>query len=331
MNVRVNAFFRGAAGRPLLQVGGYWKDAYTYSSTHRGYAVARFPASINDDCAASTGCQTNVTRDGIGSSPRERRRLRSRHGDPEPADLQLGLRYDRNTIRRSPRTRRRISRSRVAAGRRLPRCRSWRRLQQRVAAARPHLRHSRQRQDVARANYASYWGTGWNGRHRQPAQSHFARRRPLSVDRRQRRQVCQANEILASNRPLAVTGNWDRTIRRRPRPRTASSIANDRTGEFIVGVDHGSPPASASASTTSGAATPASIGRTSTADQRRYSPSASRRPHRLVRRRRRVVRPSRSTSRIFSCDRDDADQCRRVQSGVQRCEVTGRRRLSTTG
>jgi hypothetical protein len=50
----------------------------------------------------------------------------------------------------------------------------------------------------------------------------------------------QANEILASNKPLAVTGNWD------PNNPTAVTTANtvdpnlknDRTDEFILGVDH---------------------------------------------------------------------------------------------
>ena len=72
--------------------------------------------------------------------------------------------------------------------------------------------------------------------------------------------IAQPSEIIASTKPLSVSGNWN------PLNPTAVSTANtidpnlknDSTQEFIVGLDHQFPAASRSASTTSGGSTPTS-------------------------------------------------------------------------
>jgi hypothetical protein len=67
VNVNMNYFMPGAMGGDhAVKMGGYWKDANSYNSTHTpGYAVARFPTAVSNDCSlAATACQAQVTRDG---------------------------------------------------------------------------------------------------------------------------------------------------------------------------------------------------------------------------------------------------------------------------
>src|SRR4030095_910809 len=62
-------------GDHSFRIGGYWKDAYSYNSTHTaGYASARFPTAVSNDCLAlslanpntpTAWCQANVARDGL--------------------------------------------------------------------------------------------------------------------------------------------------------------------------------------------------------------------------------------------------------------------------
>src|SRR5262245_8378444 len=245
VNVHVNAFFPGAPlGDHSFKIGGYWKDAYTYSSTHTpGYAVARFPASINDDCSlAATGCQTNVTRDGVGvfdlvnvavyiQDTMTRNRL----------TLQLGVRYDRNHDQAFA--------ANAAANPLIP---AWlpavdfpgvdpgvvfNNVSPRLGLTYDIRGNGK---TIARANYASYWGqvgTGGIANQLNPI-SRVSVRYPW-IDANGDKFV-QANEIIASNRPLAVTGNWDPN---NPSAATTANtvdpnLENDRTDEFIVGVDH---------------------------------------------------------------------------------------------
>jgi hypothetical protein len=245
VNVHMNAFIPGSPfGDHTLKIGGYWKDAYTFSSTHTpGYAVARFPTSTNDDCSlASTGCQTNVTRDGQGAF--DLVNIAAYVQDTlthNRLTLQLGVRYDRNHDQAFAAT--------VDANPLVP---AWL-----PAVSFPgvdpgivfnnfsprlgltyDLRGSGR--TVAHANYASYWGqvgTGGVSNQLNPV-SRVSVRYPwvdLNGDK-----FVQADEILVSNRPLAVTGNWDPN---NPSAVTTansvdSHLKNDRTDEIIVGLDH---------------------------------------------------------------------------------------------
>jgi hypothetical protein len=93
---------------------------------------------------------------------------------------------------------------------------------------------------VARANFASYWGqvgTGGIANQLNPV-SRVSVRFPW-IDANGDKFV-QANEIGVSNRPLAVTGNWDPN---NPSAVTTANtvdphLQNDRTEEVIVRVDH---------------------------------------------------------------------------------------------
>jgi hypothetical protein len=63
VNVNMNYFMPGVAGGDhAFKIGGYWKDAYSFSQTHRGgNATVRFPTSVNDNCAALAAANpTNV-------------------------------------------------------------------------------------------------------------------------------------------------------------------------------------------------------------------------------------------------------------------------------
>ncbi|HEY7288684.1 MAG TPA: carboxypeptidase regulatory-like domain-containing protein [Vicinamibacterales bacterium] len=245
VNVNLNAFAPGTKlGDHAFKIGGYWKDAYSYSSTHTpGYAVARFPTSISNDCSLlATGCQANVTRDGIGAfdllnvaayvqDTLTRNRL----------TLQLGVRYDRNHDQAFA--------ADVDANPLIP---AWLPAVS-FAGVDPGIVFNNfsprlgltydlrgNGKTVARANYAAYWGqvgTGGVSNQLNPV-SRVSVRYPwvdLNGDK-----FVEANEIVASNKPLAVTGNWD------PNNPTAVTTANtvdpnlknDRTDEFILGVDH---------------------------------------------------------------------------------------------
>jgi hypothetical protein len=245
VNVHVNAFFPGAPlGDHSFKIGGYWKDAYSYSSTHTpGYAVARFPTSISDDCSlASTGCQTNVTRDGIGVF--DLVNVAAYVQDTVTANrltLQLGVRFDRNH-----------DQAFAASADANPLVPAWlpavnfpgvdpgvvfNNVSPRLGLT-YDLRGNGK--TVARANYASYWGqvgTGGVANQLNPI-SRISVRYPW-IDANADKFV-QASEIIASNRPLAVTGNWDPN---NPSAVTTANtvdphLANDRTDEVIVGVDH---------------------------------------------------------------------------------------------
>ncbi|HEY7055922.1 MAG TPA: hypothetical protein VH458_05325, partial [Vicinamibacterales bacterium] len=245
VTVHANYFAPGVAGGDhTFKIGGYWKDAYSYNSTHTpGDAVARFPTSIEDDCSVpDTGCQTNVTRD--GESVFDLANVAAYVQDTMTRGrltLQAGLRYDRNHDQ--------ALQSTVAANPLLP---DW---LPAVAfpGADPHVTFnnvsprlgatydlSGNGRSVVKANYASYWGqvgTGGVAGQLNPV-SRVSVRYPW-VDENHDGFV-QADEIAASSRPLAVTGNWD------PANPSALSTANtvdpdlknDRTDEVIVGIDH---------------------------------------------------------------------------------------------
>ena len=248
VNVNMNYFMPASMGGDhAFKFGGYWKDANSYGSTHTGgNAVARFPTSFSNDCSlAATACQAQVTRDGqtdydllnislYGQDTYTHNRL----------TLQLGIRYDYNHDQALG--------SSVIANPLVPQ------LLPAVTfpGADPAVKFNNfsprigftydvagNGKTLARANYAMYYGqvgtAGVSGQVN-PV-SRVSVRYPwvdLNGDK-----VVQANELTLTNggrNPLAVTGNWD------PNNPTAVTTANtvdpnlrnDRTDEFILGLDH---------------------------------------------------------------------------------------------
>src|SRR6266487_4582179 len=76
VNVNISYFLPGTMGGDhSFKIGGYWKDANSYGSTHTpGYAAARFPTAVSNDCLAlsianpntpTAWCQAQIARDGL--------------------------------------------------------------------------------------------------------------------------------------------------------------------------------------------------------------------------------------------------------------------------
>ena len=74
VDLNMNYFLPSVLGGDhAFKIGGHWRDSYSFSQTHRGgNATARFPASINDNCAALAAanptaitkwCQADLSRD----------------------------------------------------------------------------------------------------------------------------------------------------------------------------------------------------------------------------------------------------------------------------
>jgi hypothetical protein len=74
VDLNMNYFMPAVMGGDhAFKIGGHWRDSYSFSQGHTGgNATARFPTSINDDCAAIAAanptnvtkwCQANLTRD----------------------------------------------------------------------------------------------------------------------------------------------------------------------------------------------------------------------------------------------------------------------------
>ncbi|HEY3161306.1 MAG TPA: hypothetical protein VGJ78_20210, partial [Vicinamibacterales bacterium] len=247
VNVNANYFLPGKLGGDhAFKFGGYWKDAYSYNSTHTGgNAVARFPTSINDNCAVLTTCQAQVTRDGQTRYDLKNDSLYIQdtytHGR---LTTQLGVRYDYNKdVALS---------SQVVANPMLP---------QLLPAVNfpgadpgivfhnvsPRLGFTYDLQGngktLAKGNYASYWGqvgTGGVSGILNPVTRVSVRYPWIDINGDK---FVQANEVQlgATNgrNPLAVTGNWDPNDP--SNPSTANTVdpnfKNDRTDEFILGVD----------------------------------------------------------------------------------------------
>jgi Carboxypeptidase regulatory-like domain len=232
-------------GDHSLKFGGYWKDAKSIGLTHTGgYAVARFPTGLSDNCAVLTTCQAQVTRDGGTeydllnvSAYVQDNYTRGR------ATLALGLRYDYNHDQALA--------SSVVGNPLVP---------QLLPAVTfpgadpgvkfndfsPRLGFTYDIQGngktMAKLNYAAYFGqvgtAGVSGIVNPVTR--VSVRYPwtdLNNDK-----FVQANELTLTNggrNPLAVTGNWD------PENPTAVNTANtvdpnmknDRTDEFTAGLD----------------------------------------------------------------------------------------------
>ena len=249
VNVNMN-YFKPATmgGDHAFKFGGYWKDANSYNTTHTGgFAVARFPTSFSNDCSlATTACQAQVTRD--GQTQYDLLNISAYAQDTYTHNrltMQLGIRYDFNHDQALS--------SSVSANPLVPQLLpavafpgadpgvKFNNFSPRVGAT-YDLRGNGK--TIARANYAMYYGqvgTGGVSGQLNPV-TRVSVRYPwidLNGDK-----FVQANEVqLGTNggrTPLAVTGNWD------PNNPTAVTTANtvdpklrnDRTDEFILGVDH---------------------------------------------------------------------------------------------
>src|SRR5262249_44909065 len=244
VNVHANYFAPGTfGGDHAFKVGGYWKDANTFATTHPpGYAVARFPTAITNDCSlASTGCQTNVTRDGRGIFDLVNVAFYAQDTlTHKKLTLQLGVRYDRNhdqalatSVDGNPLVPNWLPAINFPG---LDPGVTFNNVSPRLGATYALTATGR---TILKANYASYWGqvgTGGVANQLNPITRTSVRYPWIDLNGDK---FVQANEIVASNRPLAVTGNWD------PNNPTSASTANtvdpnlknDRTDEIIVGVE----------------------------------------------------------------------------------------------
>jgi hypothetical protein len=100
INVNSNYFLPGVMGGDhALKIGGYWRDANSFNSSHRGgFATARFPTDTSNNCSlAATGCQADLYRDGLSQYDLLNNSLYAQdtytHGR---LTAQLGVRYDYN-------------------------------------------------------------------------------------------------------------------------------------------------------------------------------------------------------------------------------------------
>jgi hypothetical protein len=257
VNVNMNYFMPGTLGGDhAFKVGGYYKDAYNYNSTHTpGNAVARFPtvASSTDpnDCAnVAAGCQLQLTRDGQYIDDLKNISLYAQdtytHGR---ITAQLGVRYDYNNAVNQA--------SNVAANPLQP---TWLPAinfpgaDPKIAFNNfsPRLGFTYDLQGngktLLKANYAMYWGqVGNQGYDSQINPVTRVSARYAWVDFNHDKFV-QANEVVGpTGLPALVTqtlttptGNWDPA---NPTSVTTANtidpnLKNDRTNEIIVGMDH---------------------------------------------------------------------------------------------
>ena len=248
VQANVSYFLPGRLGGDhSLKVGGYWKDAYSYNSTHTaGDATARFPTAVSNDCSlAATRCQTNVVSDGLSRYDLKNISLYAHdtltHGR---LTTQLGLRYDFNHDQALAAS--------VAANPLAPAILPA----INFAGADPGVKFNNlsprvgltydvrgDGKTLAKANYAMYWGqvgtSGVSGIVNPVSRTSI--RYPwvdLNGDK-----LVQANEITITNGGrnfLNLTaGNWDPA---NPGNSVSTNsvdpnLKNDRTDEFILGVD----------------------------------------------------------------------------------------------
>ena len=253
VTINANYFLPGVAGGDhAFKVGGYWRDNDGYNSSHTpGNAVARFPtpaelANPNDCATVAVGCQMQLTRDGQTEFRLTNVSLYGQdtitHGR---TTIQLGVRYDDNHDHA-------LASSVTANPLRpdiLPAVS--------FAGVDPGVKFNNvsprlgftydvpgQGKSIVRANYATYWGQVGVGSVSSIVDpvTRVSIRYPW-VDLNHDGFV-QANEISIPNNNigsfLALTGNWNPAAP--GSPTTVNSVdpnlKNDRTDEFIVGIDH---------------------------------------------------------------------------------------------
>jgi len=259
VNFNANYFMPAKMGGDhAFKIGGYWRDNYSFSQTHTGgNAIDRFPTSAElanpNDCATfAAGCQVNITRNSqtvydlknisvYGQDTFTKNRM----------TLQLGVRYDYNHDQALAST--------VGSNPLLPAVLPG----VNFAGADPNVTFNNfsprigftydfggDGRTVARANYAMYWGQVGNGTvagQINPLSSVSVRYQWIDANHDT---LVQPGEIydskgvalISGGNPanyLQETGNW---LPSNPgSPTTANTVdpnlKNDRTDEFIVGID----------------------------------------------------------------------------------------------
>jgi len=251
VTANANYFMPGVMGGDhSFKAGGYWRANSSYTGTHvGGNATVRFPTALSNDCSLlATGCQVAATRD--GESVYDLTNIALYGQDTWVRDrltLQLGLRYDRNHNVALA--------SHVPASPLLP---DWlpavdfpgvdpgivfNNVSPRVGFT-YDLRGGGK--TLAHANWALYYGQVGSGGGSVATGYAFAINPVTPVTVRypwvdaNGDKFAQTSEIVASSKPLAVTGNWS--------PLDPGAVAtantidpnlkNDNTQEIIVGLDH---------------------------------------------------------------------------------------------
>jgi hypothetical protein len=242
-------------GDHALKVGGYYKNALAFTYTHTpGNAVARFPTAAmstdaNDCSDVAAGCQLQLTRDGQSQYRLVNNAIYAQdtitHGR---ATVQLGVRYDYNK-----------DQAQAASVGSNPFRPDWLPAVSFPGADpgvafndwSPRLGFTydltNDSKTIVKANYAMYFGqvgTGGVASQLNPVTRVSARYRWIDLDHDK---FVDSNEIVNANGgPAAVTdtlvtptGNWSAT---NPTAVTTANkvdpdLKNDRTREFIVGVD----------------------------------------------------------------------------------------------
>jgi len=243
-------------GDHAFKVGAYYKNALAYAQTHTpGNAVARFPSvamstDANDCATVADGCQLQLTRDGQSAYYLLNNSVYGQdtitHGR---ATYQLGLRYDYNHDTANAAS--------VGANPLYP---NWLPAVD-FAGADPGVAFNNfsprlgftydlkgDQRSILKANYAVYYGQVGSGAiasQINPVSRVTARYRWMDVNHDK---FVQANEVVnAAGGPAAVTdtlvaptGNWDPTDPTSVQTKNTvdPNLKNDRTQEFIVGVDH---------------------------------------------------------------------------------------------
>ncbi len=252
VNVNLNYFLPGKLGGDhALKVGGYWRDNYSYANTKvGGNATARFPtaaelANPNDCATTGAGCQVNLTRN--SQTIYDLANISAFVQDTfthNRLTLQLGVRYDRNHDQALA--------SSVPASTLMPA------LLPAVsfAGADPGIIFNNfsprlgltydvggDGKTLARANYAMYFGqVGTGGVSSQVNPVTAVTVRYAWVDANHDTTVQPSEIIIPNNNPanfLNQTGNWDPANPGSPTTKNTidPNLKNDRTDEFIVGLD----------------------------------------------------------------------------------------------
>jgi hypothetical protein len=249
VNLNVNYFLPGRMGGDhSLKVGGYWKDAESYSYLHRGgWGTVRFPTDFSNNCALlATGCQIDLVRDGLSIYDLANVSVYAQDTiTHNRLTMQLGIRYDRN---RDTALAASIAANPLGTGQGAT---QWLPALD-FTGADPNVIFNNfsprvgmtfdvqgNGKTLARANYARYYGqvgnSGVSGGIN-PVGAVTLRYPWVDVNGDK---VATANEIIASANPLSTTGNWSAS-----NPAAATSLnsvdpnlRNDYTDEVIVGVD----------------------------------------------------------------------------------------------
>lgn len=245
----VSYFLPGVLGGDhALKIGGYWKDAKSFSLSHTGgFARVRFPTSLDNNCALqSTGCQVDLVRDGL--SQFDLKNYSAYVQDTithNRLTVHLGVRYDRN---RDTALASSIGANPLGTGQGPT---QWlpgldfpgadpgvvfNDFSPRVGLTYDLTGDGK---TLVKTNYARYYGQVGDGGVAgtvNPVGSTTLRYPWVDLNGDK---VAQANEIIASANPLSASTNWSAA---NPANTTSANsvdpdLQNDKTDEIIVGVD----------------------------------------------------------------------------------------------